>query len=79
MPELLQNGNHENGSCSKQQCRAHSPTLTDYVPLNERVLKRIESRDPWYSLEFFPPRTENGAINLIGRIERMNRGGPLFL
>lgn len=78
MPELLQNGNHENGSCSKQQCRAHSPTLTDYVPLNERVLKRIESRDPWYSLEFFPPRTENGAINLIGRIERMNRGGPLF-
>lgn len=77
MPEQIQNGVEENGCCTKQSCRPPSP-MTEYRPLNERINKRIQSKHPWFSLEFFPPRTENGAVNLISRIERMNQGGPLF-
>jgi methylenetetrahydrofolate reductase (NADPH) len=66
MPEQIQNGVEENGCCTKQSCRPPSP-MTEYRPLNERINKRIQSKDPWFSLEFFPPRTENGAVNLISR------------
>jgi len=53
------------------------PNFT-YVPLNERMNEKIASGDNWFSLEFFPPRTANGAVNLISRFERMNEGNPLF-
>ena len=49
------------------------------VTLKEKILSRIESRDKFFSLEFFPPRTKSGAINLISRIERMGMGNPLFV
>ena len=29
-------------------------------------------------MEFFPPRTAAGAVNLINRFDRMFAGGPLF-
>jgi len=48
------------------------PTLAD------KVLSRAENREKFFSLEFFPPRTPNGAVNLISRFDRMSRGGPLF-
>ena len=37
-----------------------------YVSLTQKIQKRIDSNDRWYSLEFFPPRTPSGAANLIG-------------
>jgi len=37
-----------------------------YVSLIEKIQKRIANNDRWYSLEFFPPRTANGAANLLG-------------
>lgn len=52
---------------------------SSYVPLIEKINQRIESNDvPFFSLEFFPPRTKEGAINLISRFDRMRCGGPLF-
>ena len=36
-----------------------------YVSLTEKIQKRVDSNDRWYSLEFFPPRTPSGAANLI--------------
>ena len=39
------------------------------VSLAEKILKRIQANDPFFSLEFFPPRTEQGAANLIGRYD----------
>ena len=36
-----------------------------YVSLAEKLENRIASGDRWFSLEFFPPRTANGAVNLI--------------
>ncbi|CAF1376616.1 unnamed protein product [Rotaria sordida] len=49
-----------------------------YISLKEKLQKRISNNDRWYSLEFFPPRTTNGAVNLIGCLERMAVGEPLF-
>ncbi|ESO95781.1 hypothetical protein LOTGIDRAFT_214878 [Lottia gigantea] len=49
-----------------------------YSRLIDRINQRKLSGDSWFSLEFFPPRTNNGALNLIQRFERMARGKPLF-
>ena len=45
----------------------------------DKIQSRIESKDKFFSLEFFPPRTKSGAINLLSRLERMNGGHPLFV
>ncbi|KAL3862448.1 hypothetical protein ACJMK2_008412 [Sinanodonta woodiana] len=49
-----------------------------YRCLIERINKRIQAGRRWFSLEFFPPRTVNGAVNLIGRFDRFVEGKPLF-
>lgn len=80
MPELL-NGRATNGNSNYKET-PYSPVLEseygEYRSLTERMNRRIQSGDPWYSLEFFPPRTANGAVNLVSRIERMSEGGPMF-
>ncbi|KAK8723977.1 hypothetical protein OTU49_011381 [Cherax quadricarinatus] len=52
--------------------------LTGYHSLSEKIQSRIESNDKFFSLEFFPPRTKGGAVNLLARFDRMREGGPLF-
>ena len=39
---------------------------------------KIYNGDRFFSMEFFPPRTAAGAVNLINRFDRMFSGGPLF-
>lgn len=69
MPELL-NGRATNGNSNYKET-PYSPVLEseygEYRSLTERMNRRIQSGDPWYSLEFFPPRTANGAVNLVSR------------
>jgi hypothetical protein len=38
-----------------------------YESLIDKINKRIESKKLWFSLEFFPPKTVNGAANLISK------------
>jgi len=38
-----------------------------YRPLIDRINDRIKSGTKFFSLEFFPPKTESGAMNLISR------------
>jgi len=38
-----------------------------YRPLIDRINDRIQSGTKFFSLEFFPPKTESGAINLTSR------------
>ena len=38
-----------------------------YRPLIDRINDRIQTGANFFSLEFFPPRTPNGAANLIAR------------
>ena len=44
-----------------------SPKQPRYKRLIDRIQKRIDRGDRWFSLEFFPPRTTNGAVNLLAR------------
>ena len=46
--------------------------------LSSKIKEKVESNEIFFSLEFFPPRTPNGAVNLMARFDRMARGGPLF-
>lgn len=46
--------------------------------LIEKINRRIASKEFWFSLEFFPPRTANGAANLIAKLETLATGSPLF-
>lgn len=53
----------ESGSVSAKGCCLQP---VKYISLTEKIQKRIRSNDHWYSLELFPPRTANGAANLLG-------------
>uniref|UniRef100_A0A673IAI8 Methylenetetrahydrofolate reductase (NADPH) n=1 Tax=Sinocyclocheilus rhinocerous TaxID=307959 RepID=A0A673IAI8_9TELE len=74
-------GVSNSGESSKESSRCSTPVLdadrTDR--LRDKMKRRIESGDHWFSLEFFPPRTASGAVNLISRFDRMGSGGPLFI
>ena len=50
-----------------------------YEPLHQRIEKRVKSGVPFFSLEFFPPKTGNGVANFITRLDRYRDGGPLFV
>jgi len=41
--------------------------------------KIFSSKNPFFSLEFFPPRTKEGAVNLYSRFDRLKSGEPLFV
>ncbi|KAJ2705251.1 methylenetetrahydrofolate reductase 1 [Coemansia sp. IMI 203386] len=49
------------------------------MKVSEKIEQAIASGTPYFSLEFFPPKTEQGLVNLYDRIERMARLGPLFV
>jgi len=65
----------ENGIKIKEPSPA--PSL-EYVPLIDKINQRISAGDNWFSMEFFPPRTQEGATNLLHKFETMGTGGPLF-
>lgn len=61
-----------------------SPTNFEYChddnrTLIEKIKSKIRNGTKFYSLEFFPPRTQDGAANLVSRMDRMNKGKPLFM
>nr|KAF6506698.1 methylenetetrahydrofolate reductase [Rousettus aegyptiacus] len=66
---------------SKDSSRCSTPGLDPerHERLKEKMRRRMESGDKWFSLEFFPPRTAQGAVNLISRFDQMGAGGPLFI
>ncbi|VDK51369.1 unnamed protein product [Anisakis simplex] len=74
-----------NGSLSlksshmSQQCMQKLSQGGPYVPLHERIQKRIADRSPFFSLEFFPPKTLNGVGNFLTRLDRLREGSPMFI
>ncbi|XP_067659127.1 methylenetetrahydrofolate reductase (NADPH)-like [Haliotis asinina] len=92
MPEidkLCPNANNQSDSSSSasseggvspgsSRCQTPLHWTPRYHRLIDRINRRITSGDHFFSLEYFPPRTANGAVNLIGRFERMGQGKPLF-
>lgn len=61
--------NSSSGPDSPIASRPTSPSLWSptYRRLIDRIYRRQTSGDKFFSLEFFPPRTAAGAVNLISR------------
>ncbi|XP_020829402.1 methylenetetrahydrofolate reductase (NADPH) isoform X2 [Phascolarctos cinereus] len=74
-------GSSSGSEGSKDSSRCPTPVLDAerHERLREKMHRRMDSGDRWFSLEFFPPRTAQGAVNLISRFDRMGAGGPLFV
>ncbi len=49
------------------------------MPIIERIQSSIAEGKPFYSFEFFPPKTEVGLRNLYARIDRMAELNPAFV
>ncbi len=70
----------EDDSNTPATSRSSSPYVVNFEnSLAEKIDARVASKDKFFSLEFFPPRTKSGAYNLFLRLERMGMGGPLFI
>ncbi|XP_004482586.1 methylenetetrahydrofolate reductase (NADPH) isoform X2 [Dasypus novemcinctus] len=80
-PHPRSEGSSSGGESSKEssRCSTPSPDRERHERLREKIRRRIESGDKWFSLEFFPPRTAEGAANLIAMFDRMGAGSPLFI
>ncbi|XP_005528360.1 methylenetetrahydrofolate reductase (NADPH) isoform X4 [Poecile atricapillus] len=74
-------GSSSGSESSKDNSRCSTPVLDAdrHERLREKMRRRQDAGDKWFSLEFFPPRTANAAVNLISRFDRMGAGGPLFI
>eukprot|EP01130_Rhizamoeba_saxonica_P000815 TRINITY_DN10723_c0_g1_i1.p1 TRINITY_DN10723_c0_g1~~TRINITY_DN10723_c0_g1_i1.p1 ORF type:complete len:615 (-),score=162.45 TRINITY_DN10723_c0_g1_i1:33-1877(-) len=44
-----------------------------------KIAKKMHDKEPFFSLEYFPPKTNAGAVNLFARFDRMASYEPLFL
>lgn len=68
-PNPLLEGSNSSSESSKDSSRCSTPGLDaeHHERLREKMRRRMESGDKWFSLEFFPPRTAQGAVNLISR------------
>lgn len=73
-------GASNSGESSKESSRCSTPVLdADRSDrLRDKMRRRIESGDHWFSLEFFPPRTASGAVNLISRWSEKEMTNPSF-
>ncbi|KAL1918329.1 uncharacterized protein VTP21DRAFT_2989 [Calcarisporiella thermophila] len=45
----------------------------------DKINKALEEDRPWWSFEYFPPKTQQGVQNLYQRIERMYHLQPTFV
>ncbi|CAM9209721.1 unnamed protein product [Ectocarpus sp. 6 AP-2014] len=45
----------------------------------DKIQQAMEAKEPFYSFEFFPPKTSAGVENLSARMERMATLEPLFV
>ena len=68
-----------NRICTLFSSWSRLPKLFSRRPKWFQLTPRCESKDKFFSLEFFPPRTKSGAVNLISRLDRMRAGNPLFI
>lgn len=66
------------GSSSPPATHKCAPSAPRSKRLIDRINKRISKGVRFFSLEFFPARTINGAVNLLARFEKMGAGKPLF-
>ena len=64
---------HYNGT---QQWKTNSPS--NFPSLIDKINQKIALGEIFFSIEFFPPQTPEGVVKLLGKIDRLACGGPLF-
>ncbi len=47
--------------------------------ISEKIARAVAEKKPFFSFEYFVPKTPEGILNLYGRIQRMGELGPLFI
>lgn len=52
--------------------------MSDDPRIDQLVRKKQEEGKPFFSFEYYPPRTDDGVENLIQRFAKMKAQGPLF-
>lgn len=45
----------------------------------DKIQPLVDSDSPFFSFEFFPPKTDDGVINLFQRLDRMALMAPIFI
>ncbi|KAJ1676245.1 methylenetetrahydrofolate reductase 1, partial [Spiromyces aspiralis] len=48
------------------------------MKITTKIERAVEDGKPFVSFEYFPPKTDQGLVNLYERIERMSHLDPLF-
>lgn len=43
----------------------------------DRIQSRVQAKQPFFSFEYFPPKTADGLTNLYMRFDRMGSLGPV--
>merc|ERR1711865_638822 len=76
-------GNHQT-HMSAEEAPVAAPAEAQAVVPAEKIIDKInrcvaEGKTPFYSFEYFPPRTEDGVKNLYDRLDRMTKLNPLFM
>lgn len=56
-----------------------APVKTQSTKIITKIMKSIEEKRPFYSFEYFPPKTPEGVKNLYSRIDRMSTLDPMFM
>ena len=59
-------------------CNSHLDRNIASTSLLQKINSRLTAADKFFSLEFYPPRTRNGACNLLEKCDRFVEGSPLF-
>lgn len=54
------------------------PNLRHLPKIADKIRHRENEGRPFFSFEYFPPKTETGVTNLYQRVERMTAAEPLF-
>jgi methylenetetrahydrofolate reductase (NADPH) len=72
-------------SVCQDEHRQSLPTPELTQPINEEMVKIIDkilqaqASEPFFSFEFFPPKTDSGVENLYLRMDRMTSLQPIFV
>ena len=72
----------ENGSTTTLKKSASGQSLSGLdksKKIVENINKSIAEKKPFYSFEYFPPKTPEGVQNLYTRIDRMCQLDPMFI
>lgn len=72
-------GRNNRGASLKWSPSRQDINLREIPRISDKIRARIAEERPFFSFEYFPPKTENGVLNLYDRIDRMSRLEPLFV